>query len=869
VEIQAHLRDLDIRLFPFADDELEHRKQVDNILFYDDLLLRVRNGLAAEDGLLAQAVRSRFKAALVDEFQDTDSIQCEIFLHLFASTSGLLFMIGDPKQSIYSFRGSDIFSYLKAARQARRTYTLRRNWRSTPGLIRAVNTLFAHVPQPFVYREIGFETGSPGPEPIPEEPAGPALDLWYFRGNGGRPLNKSDAVQRISAAVADEILRLATDPDGVYHPGEIAILVRSNRQGRRMKAALDARGIPAVLYGAGNVFDSPEAAELQRLLTGICEHSREECFRSALVTELLGLTAEQIDGAEADAKAWEDRRARFREYADLWQRNGFMPMFRRLLAREQVMERLLGLVDGERRLTNLFHLAELLQEESLRRPPSMVALIRWLTDQRSADAPRREEQLLRLESDARAVNILTIHRSKGLEFPVVFCPFTWEGSQLRSEAEVVCHDPDSANRILDLGSDQIEEHRQRARAETLAENLRLFYVAVTRAQSHCYLVWGRFNTADTSAPAYLFHRPPQTAGDADIVAALQNHLTGLDSEQRLRDLQQLAARSDGSIALTVRPEESPPAHRAPEESRGPLQCRNFTGWIDRSWKVTSYTALTSRKGVEEDRPQHDSPARESAPAETRKSEKQAAGSAERRIEHFPKGARAGIFFHDLLQRIPFDRPVAADVVLAKLQEYNFDSEWQSCVTDALDRLLEIELLPGVQMRSVPQQQRVHEMEFTVPLQPLSPRDLQAIFDDIDLEVPNPYAVQMDALEFSPVRGFLKGYIDLVFEHGNRYYLVDWKSNHLGDERRFYRPGHLAEVMTAERYGLQYLLYTVALDRYLRSRRSDYRYRRHFGGVFYLFLRGISADVTDRSGIFYDRPDPQIIDALGKALIGTR
>lgn len=871
-EMDGYLQHLDIRFFRFAETELLRRKQVENVLFYDDLLLAVRNALRTANGPLKHAVRKRFRAALVDEFQDTDSIQCDIFMRLFSESEGLLFMIGDPKQSIYSFRGSDIFSYLKAARRAQQTYTLLVNWRSEPDLIQAVNTLFTNAPRPFVYRAIGFEPGSSAAVPPPSPAAqnfDPAMHLWYFPGEGERPVSKTDAVPRIAAAVADEILHLVSRPADAVHAGEIAVLVRSNYQGRRMKEALDARSVPAVLHGAGNVFDTPEAAELQRVLTGICEHNREDRFRSALVTDLLGVTASQLEAADADASAWEMRRRRFRQYADTWQRNGFMPMFRWLLAREQILERLLGFVDGERRLTNLFHLAEQLQAESLHRPPSMLALIRWLADQRASRIPRQEDQLLRLESDARAVNILTIHRSKGLEFPIVFCPFTWDGSRLTAADGVRYHDTEKERTVLDLGSDRIEEHRRQAETEQLAENLRLLYVAITRAQRRCYLVWGRFNRAETSAPAYLFHHPGASADDADIVAALHSHVSGLDDSARLADLENLVARSSGAIELTVAPHRH---HREPivtARAAGTLSCRPFTGRIDRSWKITSYTALVSQRSEEPELPDYDRTTAIASVLEIPPADAGESTSVGQDVDHFPRGARAGIFFHDLLQQIPFRRPLPEALIAAKLQEYNFAGDWQPVVARALARVLQAELIPGLRLDAVTRRRRIHELQFYLPVRSLTPRDLQSIFKDVSIDIPKAYSIQMESLDFAPLRGFLKGYVDLVFEHDGRYYLLDWKSNYLGIGPQPYQPVFLEKVMRSERYVLQYLLYTVAVDRYLQNRIPDYRYRTHFGGVFYLFLRGLANDPDGRAGIFYDLPDPAAVEALGRALIAPQ
>ncbi|MGB5620007.1 MAG: UvrD-helicase domain-containing protein, partial [Desulfobacterales bacterium] len=331
-EMERYFLYLKSDFFQFARGALADVKKRHNRQFYEDLLLTVRDALQKDrpgNDILIEAVRRRFTAALVDEFQDTDSVQYTIFSRLFGQPPAILFMIGDPKQSIYGFRGADIFSYMEAAERATEKYTLYENWRSEPGMITAVNTLFAGVRRPFLFDEIRFEKalagrGSEGASTIEE----PALILWYLPSQEGKPVSKSDATRQIAAAVGNEIARLVAATASPLPLADIAVLVRTNRQARLIKESLSERRIPSVLYGAGNIFDTPEAWEILRVLTGVLEHRREERLRAALVTDMLGVSAAEIDHAAASEHQLENQRVRFREYAEEWNRYGFMRMMR-------------------------------------------------------------------------------------------------------------------------------------------------------------------------------------------------------------------------------------------------------------------------------------------------------------------------------------------------------------------------------------------------------------------------------------------------------------------------------------------------------------------------------------------------------------
>jgi len=887
-ELEAELENyfvyLKSRLFAYASSELRERKSQKNIQFFDDLLLLVKQALADKKGNpLADAIRQKYKAALVDEFQDTDNVQYEIFSRLFSAEDSLLFMIGDPKQAIYSFRGADIFSYLKAARHAEAKFTLTQNWRSRPQLITAVNTLFSNLKTPFLFEGIPFEDASPGLQDsnLSTESEIP-LTIWYLdsriHADGNKPINKTEAVRLIAAAVAEEICRIVSIKDAMRQPGDIAVLVRTNRQAQQVKVQLSAKGLPSVLYSTGNIFDSHEAMQIEKILLSISEPDNPGYLKAALAMNMMGVRGANLLAERLDVQQWEHRMASFREYFQVWQRSGFMRMFQMVLSREKIRQRLLSFPDGERQLTNVLHLTEIIHHESTRLNLGISGVLKWLAEQRDPKSPRLEEHQLRLESDEDAVKIVTIHKSKGLEYPVVFCPYGWEGSLLK-DPEIIFHQADDDQRLtLDLGSDARDLNVIQAQNELLAENIRLLYVALTRAKSLCYLVWGRINTAETSALAYLLHpsgRPRSDYRSADLVAELKRQVGAKSDEDHRADLNRLVKKSQGSIAVVSWPEASERNFFEPPQTAEPLACRKFTGKIDRDWKVSSYSSLVSRRISDIDLPDRDAFGdlfRHLAVASEKRIAPREPGERND-IFSFPKGSRAGNFFHDLFEHLDYSTCSARDLskpVQNSLQAYGFDRSWQHIVAETISHVLNVPLQPGkpdLTLSSIAFKDRINEMEFYFPLNAITPQTLRSLFRRHGgIDGSGDFPGRLEKLVFSPAAGFMKGYMDLVFEHQNQFYLVDWKSNYLGPTIADYRQDALHLTMQENYYILQYHLYILALSQYLGPRKPGFRYESDFGGVFYIFIRGIDSRRDPEFGIFYDLPKPELVNALGKALI---
>ncbi len=496
------------------------------------------------------------------------------------------------------------------------------------------------------------------------------------------------------------------------------------------------------------------------------------------------------------------------------------------------------------------------------------------------------EHQLRLESDEERVKIVTIHKAKGLEYPVVFCPFTWEGLRVNPKGGCLFHlqeDDKKTELIFDAGSPELENHLQRARQEEMAENLRLLYVALTRAVHRCYFVWGPINGAETSAPAYLLHQgfienassTPACEAENTLMQKVADRFSGLSDHEILADLQDLAAAAEGTIRISTAEELPEICLQNNESGSIPLRYRKFNGAIASDWKISSFSSLTATRSIEMDSIQTDQDrvldrdeihAVQPMPAvQTEEKDKTLD------IFSFPHGARPGTFLHELLEQSDFSKelPVAEHLIYEKLHYFGYETSWYPIITEMLENLGNVPLhkdIPDLKLSNIPHANCLHELEFYFPLSRVTPDAIKRIFCTKDLHgsaVKKTTVMdrQLNRLTFAPARGYMRGFIDLVFEFEGKFYLLDWKSNYLGFNIENYRQDKLGESILSGFYFLQYHIYCLALHLYLQKRLPGYQYESHFGGVFYLFLRGVNKNLGPGYGIYHDLPDPSTIEML--------
>lgn len=857
---------------------LANAKNQKQWLSFDDLLTQLSASIDTDESeLLAARIRTLYPVAMIDEFQDTDPLQYSIFSRIYLNNPECgLFMIGDPKQAIYGFRGADIFTYIKARNQVSAHYTLGTNWRSSADMVQAVNQVFALPDSPFIYdSDIPFlpVKYSPNAEKRIWTMGGqkqPALTYWLQEADD-KPLPKGEYLTRMAEATASQIQTILTqaqqgqaclvngEKQKAVQAGDIAVLVRTGSEGRMIKQALAEQGIASVyLSNRDSVFTSSVAQDLQRLLQAVLTPENDRALRASLASELFALDAASLDALNNDEMVWENAVNEFKEYRKLWVQRGVLPMLRAVISKRHIAERLLEEgassqgENGERVLTDLMHIGELLQQAS-NELDSDHGLLRWLA-QSISDAENglggSDDQIQRLESERNLVQIVTIHKSKGLEYDLVFLPFVFS---YREASEAKYYDAANDRTVLDITGN--DASMKQADKERLAEDLRLIYVALTRAVYACFigaspLRNGRSTKEPTgvhrSAIGYLIQNG-QEGGINDL------HL-GLTKQQDELDC----------VVVADPPQQLEDKYVAPQEEIYDLSAKELQNPIDRNWRITSYSGLVKQGSHHAE---HDATI-EITGFDIDSSEEQDEADLvepERSIFTFPRGARPGTFLHSLFEEIEFTQPATTEentqIILGLMESEQLDEEWLPILQQLIDTVLATPLDgKSLLLNQKAPSQRLVEMEFLLPIEVLSAPALNRVIQRHD-----PLSAKAGDLGFQTVQGMLKGFIDLVFEHQGKYYVLDWKSNHLGDDVTHYHGEALKSAMAEHRYDLQYQIYALALHRFLRSRLANYQYEQHFGGVYYLFLRGM--DGQSDHGIFAAKPTLDFLQEMDRLIDG--
>lgn len=846
----AEFAQIRINLWHLVIDRLRHYleryKEEQARLTLDDLLTRVHAAQIAPGGeLLSENLATRWPVALIDEFQDTDDMQWDIFSHIYRGRGQGLFLIGDPKQAIYQFRGADVFTYINAKREIDSRFSLDTNWRSRPPVIEAVNALFD---QPAIFDnddDIPFEPVHPssrsqlltmtegGDETAP-------ISLFRVPADGAnknklRRLQMDWAAEEASRLLRGE--RGDVEIDGKpLHAGQIAILVRSRRDAKAAREALAERNIRSVYVTLESVFLTETAEDLRLILHAVLEPNNDAALRAAVSTRLLQSSASEIDALNNDIEAQLETMQEFRDYHQLWSDMDVATMIEALMTRRQIPQKWLARADGERQVTNLSHLTELLQKRASI-APGMHRLLKWFSrEQREVNAVAAEERQLRLESDRDLVKVVTMHAAKGLEYEIVMIPMAAFTTQQRRSEPNLFHELRQGHytEVLDLTAEPATA--EQCRREQRAEDMRLLYVAITRARHKCYIGVPEVGELPRSALAQLLRLDGET-GDS--------------LHERLRTCWQPPAFE----VIAAAESESTPWHPRPTSTR--LDAPRQPPTIESSWRIHSYTGVTrllQAQSTTTGSQEHPGFADDDEGGSTLPSPRFTRFA-------FPRGPRVGVALHTLLEDLDFtapagDQPAIVNQCLDRVGLTGDRDQWMAMLIEWLEDIRETPI-DDFRLADIDRSRRLDEMEFHFPL--ATEQDVFAILQSAGY-------CRGHLLLPGQLRGLMTGMIDLVVEHEGRYWLADYKSNHLGNELAHYDARHLAAAIDHHLYDLQYLIYTVALDRYLAGRISDYDYESHFGGVAYLFLRGMHKDGGE--GVFVDRPSPELVRELAQALRGS-
>ncbi|CAK0780373.1 RecBCD enzyme subunit RecB [Gammaproteobacteria bacterium] len=880
-------------------DRYAQEKQRRAWLDFDDLLIHLDRALQASGGAhLAEVIRQQYPVALIDEFQDTDPMQYRIFASVYQVEEDRedlgLFMIGDPKQAIYSFRGADIYTYLKARTTTQgRHYTLDQNYRSTTDLIAALNRIFSyaegHAEGAFRFKTTAEENPIPflpvaargrAEQLLVEGQPTAAITFWQLSGESGRAVSLTKYREAMAESAATEIARLlnlgVAGQAGFYRehsivslcPADIAILVRDRHEAGAIRQALATRQVRSVyLSDRDSVFHSNEASDLLFWLKACAEPERERGLRAALGTATLDLRYEELELLNQNELRWEAEVERFRGYRGIWRNQGVLPMLRRLLTDFDLPARVLKKTSGERILTNLLHLSELLQTAGVELDGEQ-ALIRYLADAiANGGTEEAREHILRLESDAELVKVVTIHKSKGLEYPLVFLPFicSFREASATSRGWYRFHDAKGELQI-DFGGGA--EAKQRADRERLQEDLRLFYVALTRARHACWLGVAPIKSGnvkdcqlDKSAMGYVL------AGGRPISA------TELDTA--------LAVLKGDCPSLRIEPAPIANQQKYLPNTVAPVlvEARKITKRVAEHWWIASYSALKLDVTGKGEASQTIGPDAPDTPIQANLAEitdelelPDTPFSATTGLHRFPRGPQPGTFLHGLLEwaagegfgRVSEDTVLREDTIARRCNHRGW-THWIRPLCDWLGSLLVMPMaLPSgpVALADLEEDAYQPELEFW-----FAAHQADALLLDRQVTAATLGGLPRPRLLPNRMNGMLKGFIDLIFQHDGCYYVVDYKSNWLGQDGTAYTREAMRDAVLEKRYDLQYTLYLLALHRQLQARlRGAYDYDEHIGGAVYLFLRGVDGPYQ---GLHLEKPPRTLIEGLDKLFSGKK
>ncbi|WP_118795098.1 exodeoxyribonuclease V subunit beta [Haemophilus influenzae] len=834
------------------DYKLNHQEKS-----FDDLLRLLCEALQGAQGdELAEMIRFQYPFAMIDEFQDTDSQQYAIFSKIYRDNpeknTGFI-MIGDPKQAIYRFRGADIFTYLKASDEAQSRFELTKNYRSEKHLVDGVNALFDFPQSPFIYQNIKFTAVDSRDDHLRFYLNGKAEPAYRFYLTESDKVNKTE-MAKICAISIQHWLKSAAENQAVFQNADtcktlqaanIAVLVKNRYEAADVIRELQKLGIASVyLSDQNSVFDSNVAKELAWVLKA-CLNVAERPILNAIATALFGLNAadiHQIQQNEADWQRWADS---FAQYQQTWQRQGILAMLHQILLEQGISERLLSQATGERDLTDFLHLAEILQQAATLHE-SEAALLSWFEKQIQGEG--RQEAQIRLESERQLVKIVTIHKSKGLEYDLVWLPFLAAPSKDPSKKYInIYYSKERDETLWDIENRNLNALCE----ETFAEELRLLYVALTRAKYQMAFALPAQFDKKWNALHYVLSQ-----------GEIGKEINFSDSKDTETLLQAFKEKMRDNVEICTKPNlEAFPALSINTENDD-LKAAEFTGNIEQDWRITSFTSIEQahrrqnyftesagkKHAVFDDAKDYDSQnAIEISTALLNESESS--------ILDLPRGKQVGTALHRHFENCYFSDLANTEEIEKLRQSLQLDETFTEPLQNWLQQISHTPLSNeiGIALADLANKDCIKEMPFYL-----------AIREHFDVEAFNRalkahHHLPSEPLQFEQIQGMVRGSIDLVFRYNGKYYLVDYKSNFLGSTLADYNQEALKKEMLHSHYDWQYLIYTLALHRYLQSVVPDYDYVRDFGGVFYLFLRGMNGE--PQSGVFYDRPSVELITEL--------
>ena len=902
-EFSKRQQELETRLLAqaglFVREHVAKRRSERGIMSFGDLLHKVDEALdGRQKDLLLEGLREKYRVALVDEFQDTDPVQYRIFSRVFREAAEIpnpeidraFIMIGDPKQSIYRFRGADLAAYLEAERQTptEHRHNMGTNWRSDRSLVNSVQAVFDSVSNPFLNADI----------PLPEVSAhhddrfrpGPALSVSLISRpeyqDSDKTMSRKVALDMTVQRLVEDIVSQLQSDDEIctgnnewrrLKPSDIAVLCRTGRELRTIQQALADRSVASVLQTDESVIESFEAEAALHVLRAVQNTTSLTRLFNALQTPVFGQAAEQLNSLRDDSDRLSHFVERFQEWNSLWQRDGFIVMWRRLLGDEGTIARLAGQITGERQITNYLHLGELLHRQAASAHAGPDELLRWFEQMVSQKSKGDDDALLRLETDSAAVQLCTIHKSKGLEYSIVYCPTLWSVRRWDAPDVVMSRSGDDGITLpipqIDVGSELLPIRQSEDQKESEAEDRRLLYVALTRAKHQCHVYWTAAENSGNSALGQI------------LLGDLSEKSSDIELERRLREW----VSKFGIDRATVRSGSSLPQlnselrYERQQRTVDELTARPIRRQMVSAVSQTSFTALASSahgRIVDEivDRDSVSMVSRSDAGSLL------ASNAEEVPLATMPGGRLIGDVVHSVLEHALKTEEVfeasreetlqyVTRLLEPAMERMQLEPRWLQPLAATLTTCLNETLTLGQDeccLSKIAHRSLATEVPFLLRLggtAEFSTKKIAAAFESSPDSLLQSYGRRVRAMSVSGLQGYLAGFVDLVFESNGKWFVADYKTNFLGPTWSDYTTERLESAMIEHDYLLQAAIYSVAVGRLLTQRLTSFDLERDYGGCVYFYLRGFPTAGPPETGIWHYRPPAEFVKALSDTLDG--
>lgn len=867
-------------------DFLQTIKEEKRELTFASLLKHAAESINPEDQQLIKEITTSLPIAIIDEFQDTDPQQFHIFDSLFGSSvtqnpTSTLYMIGDPKQAIYAFRGGDIYTYLKAKSRANEQFTLRHNWRSTPEMVEAINHVFSQTELPFLHNDIPYPKVLAGnntsEQLIINGKAQPAI-TWLTH---NKSYDKaSDYAVELAHATANHITEYLahgqlTKPKHKNSPikeNQIAILVQNKNEAQLIKYALNQHNLPYTYYSEKqHVYQTEQAQQLLFLLQAINSPKNSTYVKTLMACGLVNLPLAEIQAVDNDANLLNSWQVLLSSCAQQLQNHSIFSALHYFYQQQNTLAQLQSQTDGKQKVANLLQLTELLHE-ALTKEKNIARIQQFLQQQRHTNT-ENEDLRQRIGSTDSRINIYTLHKCKGLEFDIVYIPFISSPSGFREDKNTLYFYHNIDNQlILDLKAD--DDAKTKTRNEDLAESIRLCYVGITRSKYACYIGLMPSEQLQYTALSHLLNIDATNYDETVAQLCEHPHIDALSIEKIIEDT------DEATGEITSQTERM---NRTDHNSLLKTEVLHFSRKLDTHWRISSYTQLSQKSHDSHTAYYHNMDALDDAvTTENSVPDEVPAFTDSLSIFNFPRGAQAGLFWHEWLENIDVEHKEltahAKNQLPSLCQRYGIDTRWEETLMLWLDNVLNTPLTKqdsltesvanGLTLKTIKNAARINEMEFLFSVSDLRDKDINKVLQQSSLSAKIP-ADSHQQLNFVQFKGFLKGFIDLIFEHDGQFYIADYKSNYLGNSQADYGYDALEQNVLSHRYDVQLLLYVFALHRYLKSKLPNYDYDMHIGGAYYFYLRGMNGESLyiepldneseTTNGVFFHKPEREVIE----------